>query len=157
MDPDPFRMRVSTILRAFAVALLVAVNASCGAEAVRRTAPAAEERFARQYLRVLVDSGAEAVLQLTKSKTRAIPGLPESLKELRAVLQRSSPDSLELRRWSVERKTGLPTATKMTYLVRGLERRFLVGLWLEEEGGHLVASTVFYGSEPATGHIPGDS
>ena len=150
-------MRVSPIFRAVAVALIVVMDASCGAEAIRQTVPAEKERFARQYLRLLADSGAQAVLPLTKVETRTTSGRSESLRELRAVLQRSSPDSLELQRWKVEANTGRPTATKMTYLVRGIEGRFLVGLWIEEEAGHLVASTVFYGPEPTTGHIRGDS
>ncbi|MCU1278017.1 MAG: hypothetical protein JWM53_1563 [bacterium] len=150
-------MRIAQAFRAIAVAAFLSVNIGCGTEAVRRTAPKAEEHFARQYFRVLADSGVEAALSLTQSTTRAIPELPESLRALRAVLQQIPHDSLELRRWKVSVETGSPSATKMTYLVRGVEGRFLVGLWIEKEGGKLVAGTVFYGQEPSTGHLRGDS
>jgi hypothetical protein len=150
-------MRVAQAFRTIAIAVLLSAEIGCGAEAVQRTAPAAQEHFARQYFRVLADSGVEAVLPLTKSQTRAIPDLPQSLRALRTLLQQIPPDSLELRRWKVSVETGSPPATKVTYLVRGVEGRFLVGLWIEKEAGTLVASTVFCGPEPSTGHLRGDS
>ena len=150
-------MHIAQAFRATAVAAFLSATLGCGTGAVRRTAPEAEEHFARQYFRVLADSGVDEALSLTKSTTRAIPQLPESLRALRAVLQQIPHDSLELLRWKVSVETGSPTATKMTYLVRGVEGRFLVGLWIETEAGKLVANTVFSGQEPSTGHLRGDS
>jgi hypothetical protein len=124
---------------------------------VRRTAPENEERFARQYLRTLSDSGAELVLPRTLAKTRTLPEFRAGLQTLRAVLQRVPPDSLVLDHWSVTAEIGRPRLTKMVYAVNGLDGPFLVGLWMESAGGQLVVNTVFYGAPPAEGHLTGDS
>lgn len=150
----PLRLRAASV-RLGVLCWLIAV-AGCSAEAVRRAAPAAEERFAREYLRVLVDSGVESVLPRTLTETRAMPDLPDHLRALRSVLRQSPPDSLVLQRWKVEVRPGRPRATGIVYAIRGLEGPFLVGLWIEPEAGHLTASTVFYGPPPAEGRLRGD-
>jgi hypothetical protein len=144
-------------LRLSMFGLVLAATAGCGAEMVRHMAPEKEERFARQYLRTLSDSGAESVLPRTLAETRALAGFPEFLQSLRGVLQRVPADSLVLDHWSVTKESGQPRRTKMVYSVRGLGGPYLIGLWMESEADHLVVNTVFCGSPPAEGHLRGDS
>ena len=151
-------MRVQrTLLRSGIFGLVLTAGVACGAEAVRRMAPAREEQFARQYLRTLSDSGAEVVLPRTVATTRTLPGFREALQALRGVLQRVPPDSLVLDHWLVEAEPSQPRLTKMVYAVNGLEGPFLVGVWMESDAGRLLVNTVFYGSPPAEGHLRGDS
>jgi hypothetical protein len=151
-------MNVTTrpAIRAITLSTLLLVLASCGLEWVRRTAPDSEERFARQYFSVLVDSGVDAALARTLPSSRSIPGFAESLSSLRSVLQHNLRDSLVLQRWTVLTEPGSATTTKMTYLVKGVEGRFLVGVWVQGDADRLLVNTVFAGQEPPTGHIPGD-
>ena len=146
-----------TLLRYAVLSSVLAVTAGCGAEAVRPLAPEREERFARQYLRTLADSGAERVLPQTLASTRALPGFLDALHSLRGVLRRVPSDSLVLDHWSVKAESGQPRLTKMVYTVRGLEGPFLVGVWIEPAASQLVVNTVFFGSPPAGGHLRGDS
>ena len=144
-------------LRGIALCALLLVMASCGSEWVRRTAPEAEERFARQYFNVWVDSGVDAALARSMPATRSIPDFSGSLETLRTfLLKHDLRDSLVLQRWTVLAESGTPASTKMTYLVNGAEGRFLVGAWVQHETDRLLVNTVFYGQEPPTGHLPGD-
>ena len=130
--------------------------ASC-ADAVQGTAPAAEERFAREYFKTLADSGVEAIAPRTLGGLGSKVSFRENMEVLRGVLRRVPPDSLLLERWKVEVSPGKPRATKIVYAVHGLDGPFLVGLWIEPDGKHLGANTVFFGSPPAKGRLPGDS
>ena len=117
---------------------------ACDRAAVQKSAPVAEERFARGYLRSLRDSGPPAVLARTKPTTVALAGLPEALTQLRVVLA-NAPDSLLLRSWTVERDSNGPPVTQLVYDVPGQPTSLVIELWVEHTGSGLVAETIRLG------------
>ena len=121
------------------------VLAGCGDEAVRRTAPTAEERFAREYLRILQDSGVAAILPRTKSTTRTLPNFETNMASLRSALTGARWDSLALTEWEVERSSDRPAAAELVYALHGLGRPFEIGMWIEQENGRPVVETIRFG------------
>ena len=140
-------LRVELLLGAIAMSTLLGY----GAEAVRGTAPTSEALFAQQYIRALHDSGVAGVSSRSKAALVAEPKFAESVEILRKVLATETRDSLVLSAWEVERRRDQPKTTKIVYDVVGLADPVQIGIWMEEEDGHFVANTLFFGRPKSSG------
>ena len=122
-----------------ASALLVAAI-GCG-DAAHRTVPAADDRFARTYIRTLHDSGVVAVLGRTKRESAAVPAFALGVETMRFLLPPTI-DSLHLEAHEVKADSTDSPVTRLVYVARGGDRAAEVQVWLERENGQPVVEQI---------------
>jgi hypothetical protein len=104
-----------------------------------------EERFAREFIRVLQDSGSVGVLPLTTPKTRALQNFARNMDVLRGELA-ASHATLTLARWNaVPPKDDVPKLIKIVYTVQRADGPSELALWIEESSGHYLLNTISIG------------
>lgn len=134
--------RLATIGATAALALL---SGGCRHSAALPEVPPPSVRFAREFIRVLQDSGSVAVLPLATPKTRALKGFALNMDILRGILA-SSHATLILAEWNaVPRKDGGPNLIHVVYTVQGAGAPSKLELWIEEDSGHYLLNTIAIG------------
>lgn len=98
--------------------------------------------FAREYVRVLRDSGAAGVIPMTVEKTRALKGYAPNMDALRQDLA-SAQTSITLDRWSaVPSKGDVPSMTLVVFKVNGVARPVDLSLYIEDVAGRPMLNTI---------------
>ncbi|MDB6035822.1 MAG: hypothetical protein JWM16_6160 [Verrucomicrobiales bacterium] len=116
----------------------------------RNTAPLPEasppqERFAREFIRLLQDSGSTAVLSLTSPNTRALKNFAQNMDILRGELA-ASHATLAPAFWkAVPQKDGGSPVMQIVYRVQGAGGPSELKLWIEEVAGHYLLNTIAVG------------
>jgi len=101
-----------------------------------------EVRFAREYVRVLRDSGAVGVIPMTAPKTRALSGYAPNMDALRDDFAPTQ-TTITLDRWSAVPATGeAPALVLVVFKVEGIARPVELSLWIEESAGRYWLSTI---------------
>ena len=128
---------------------LMLLAGGCRHSAVVQPSVPPEERFAREFLRVLKDSGAVAVLPLTTPKTRALRNYAQNMDVLRGEL--AAPyASLTLARWNaVPPKGDVPKLVRIVYTIQRADGPGELSLWIEEASGHYLLNTIAIGPPDA--------
>jgi hypothetical protein len=104
-----------------------------------------EERFARDFIRVLQDSGSVAILPLTTPKTRALRNFARNMDVLRSELA-ASHTTLTLARWNaIPAKGDVPKLIHIVYTVQRADGPSELALWIEEASGHYLLNTISIG------------
>jgi hypothetical protein len=105
-----------------------------------------QERFAREFMRALQDSGSAAIVPRTAPKTRALKNFALNMDILRGELAKSHA-TLTLARWSVlPQKEGEPGVVLIVYRVQGDGEPSELKLWIEEESGRYLLNTIATGA-----------
>lgn len=101
-----------------------------------------EVRFAREYVRVLRDSGAVGVIPMTTPKTRALKGYAPNMDALRDDFAPTQ-TQISLDRWSaVPAKGEVPPLVLVVFKVEGIARPVELSLWIEESAGRYLLNTI---------------
>ena len=104
-----------------------------------------EERFAREFIRVLQDSGSAAILPLTTPKTRALRNFARNMDVLRGELA-ASHTTPTLSRWNaIPAKGDIPNLTRIVYRIQRADGPGELALWIEETSGHYLLNTIAVG------------
>ena len=128
-----------------AIAALTLLSNGCRHAAARPAQPPPEVRFAREFIRVLQDSGSVAVLPLATPKTRALNGFAPNMDVLRSVLA-SSQATLTLAQWNaVPKSDRAPSLVHVVFKVQGAGAPSALDLWIEEESGRFLLNTILIG------------
>jgi len=128
-----------------AIAVLTLLTSGCRHTAAQPELLPPEVRFAREFIRVLQDSGSAAVLPLATPKTRALKGSPPNMDVLRSILA-SSHATLTLAQWNtVPKKDGSPKLTHVVYTVQGAGAPSKLELWIGKESGRYLLNTIAIG------------
>lgn len=135
----------SRVVAIGALAAAVLFLGGCRLAATRSTQLPAEVRFAREFVRVLQDSGSSAVLPLTTPKTRALRGFAPNMDILRGVLA-SSKATLTLAAWNtVPAKEGVPSSVHVVFKASEAGAPSELELWIEGDPGHFLLNTIKIG------------
>ena len=127
------------------IAAFTLLAGGCRHRTAQPAVPPPEERFARDFIRVLQDSGSAAVLPLATPKTRALKGFAPNMEVLRGILA-ASHATLTLAHWNdVPPKDGRPKLVHVVYTVTGAGAPSELGLWIEEASGHYLLNTIAVG------------
>lgn len=98
--------------------------------------------FAREFVRVLRDSGAAGVIPMTVEKTRARKGYAPNMDALRNELA-AAQTTITLDRWSaVPAKGVVPPLVLVVFKVEGTALPVELSLWVEEVAGRYMLNTV---------------
>jgi hypothetical protein len=125
--------------------MLVLLAGGCRHTTVLPAAVRPEERFAREFIRVLQDSGSAAILPLTTPKTRALQNFARNMDVLRDELN-ASHTTLTLARWnSIPPKGDVPKLIHIVYTVQRAAGPSELALWIEEASGHYLLNTIAIG------------
>lgn len=101
-----------------------------------------EVLFAREYVRVLRDSGAAGVIPMTVTKTRALKGYAPNMDALRDEFAPAQ-TTITLDRWSaVPAKGEVPPTFLVVFKVEGIARPVELSLWIEEVTGRYLLNTI---------------
>lgn len=104
-----------------------------------------QERFAREFIRTLQDSGSAAVLPRTTPNLRALRNFAQNMDILRGELA-ASHATLTLAYWkAIPQKDGGPTIMQIVYKVQGAGGPSELKLWIEEAAGHFLLNTIAVG------------
>ena len=104
-----------------------------------------EERFAREFIRLLQDSGSVAILPLTTPKTRALRNYARNMDILRDELA-ASHTTLSLARWNaVPPKGDVPKLIHIVYTLQRADGPGELALWIEQAAGHYLLNTIAIG------------
>ena len=125
-----------------AITALTLLSGGCRYAAAQPTQVPPEVRFAREFIRVLQDSGSAAVLPLATPKTRALKGFAPNMDVLRSVLA-STHATLTLDQWNaVPKKDDVPSLIHVVFKVQGVGAPSELSLWIEEASGHYLLNTI---------------
>jgi hypothetical protein len=103
-----------------AIAAFVLLSSAFGAAAAQRVEPPPEARFAREFIRVLRDSGSAAVLPMATPKLRALKGFAPNMDVLRGIVA-STQATLTFDRWNaVPKNEGIPGVVHVVFKVKGV-------------------------------------
>ncbi|HCG00454.1 MAG TPA: hypothetical protein DEV93_07895 [Chloroflexi bacterium] len=132
--------------RISAIAALTLLAGGCRHSAAQPELIPPEERFAREFIRVLQDSGAAAVLPLATTELRARQNFARNMDVLRGILG-ASHATLTLAHWNALPQTnGGPNVTHVVFTVQGVGAPSEIGLWIEGDSGHYLLNTIAIGS-----------
>lgn len=107
-----------------------------------------EVLFAREYVRLLQDSGAVGVIPMTAEKTRALKGYAPNIDALRADMA-SAQTTIALDRWgAVPAKGNVPPLFLVVFKVEGIAKPLDLSLWVEEVTGRYLLNTIM--ARPST-------
>ena len=134
-----------------AIAALTLLPLGCRhATAVPELSPAAV-LFAREFIRVLEDSGSVAILPLATPQTRSLKNFAQNMDVLRGILAESHA-TLTLARWNyLPQKDGGPRVVHVVYTVTGVGAPSDIAFWIEEESGRYLLNTIAIGSPNSAG------
>lgn len=111
--------------------------------------PPPEVQFAREFVRVLRDSGAVGVIPLTVASTRALNGYAPNMDALRKDLAPSQA-TITLERWSaIPAKDAAPAVVLVVFKVEGIAKPFELSLYIEEVAGKYLLNTIITRMAPA--------
>ena len=135
----PRQSRITRIGVIVAVAILAA---GCRHSAALPELVAPEERFAREFIRVLQDSGSAAILPLAVPSLRALKGFAPNMDNLRGLLAstHATLTSVQLNAWP--QKDGGPKLVQVVYKVHGVGAPSELKLWIEEAAGRYLLNTI---------------
>ena len=129
-----------------AIVALTLLSSACRQTAAQADLRPPEERFAREFICLLQDSGSVAISALAAPELRALKGFAPNMDVLRGILTRSHA-KLTLAHWNdVPRKDGIPKLIHIVYAVEGAGAPSEIELWIEGEPGHYLLNTISVGS-----------
>lgn len=130
------------ILARIRVCVVMSLLATHAQELRAQDAPPPQATFAREFVRVLRDSGSVGVIPLTVSKTRALKGYAPNMDVLRKELSPKEA-TISLLRWStVPPKGDVPALVLVVFKVDGIARPVELSLYIEDVNGQYLLNTI---------------